>query len=251
MKVAEPGGAARDAAAGAPVQPVRLPVIVHRWEHMTFLHWRYDPAAIQPHLPDGLEVERFGGDAWVSLTPFQLTVRPPGLPRIPLLSTFPETNLRTYVRTRNGATGIWFLAVEAQRLPAVLAARAAWGLPYNWSSMTFERDGDVVRYTGERRWPRAAGAGYAIRVEAGAPMPRGRIRPLDDWLVSRFRLFGTLAGKLLRIQAEHEPWPLRRVKLLELRQDLLTRLGLPAPAEAPLAHFSDGVQVKTGLPLPA
>ncbi|HSL08159.1 MAG TPA: DUF2071 domain-containing protein [Pseudonocardiaceae bacterium] len=51
----------------------------------------------------GLDVHTYDGVAWVGLTPFLLCdFRPPGFPAIPGLSTFPETNVRTYVVDRNG-----------------------------------------------------------------------------------------------------------------------------------------------------
>ena len=51
---------------------------------------------MQARLPTGLELDTFQQSGWIGLTPFRLTgLRPPGLPPLPWLSTFPETNLRT------------------------------------------------------------------------------------------------------------------------------------------------------------
>ena len=82
---------------GPPPTPrVARPVMHHRWSDITFLHWRYPAALIQSMLPPSLTVEPFDGTAWIGMTPFLMEdVRPPGLPALPWLSRFPETNLRT------------------------------------------------------------------------------------------------------------------------------------------------------------
>ena len=45
-----------------------------RWDRLTFLHWRFQPADVARLLPDGLEVELFDGAAWVGLVPFYMRV---------------------------------------------------------------------------------------------------------------------------------------------------------------------------------
>ena len=55
-----------------------------RWERLTFLHWRYQPESIRRLIPRDLELDTFGGAAWIGLTPFAVTgLRPPGLLAVP------------------------------------------------------------------------------------------------------------------------------------------------------------------------
>ena len=75
---------------------------------------------------------------------------------VPWLSRFCETNVRTYVTAPDGSRGVWFLSLDASRLPAVVTARAGYQLPYFWSAMSYHRAGDVVAYRCRRRWPRPA-----------------------------------------------------------------------------------------------
>jgi uncharacterized protein len=97
--------------------------MLHEWSTVTFLHWPYGPPVLQRLLPRGLEVESVDGQAWVGLVPFRMrAVRIPGVPAVPWLSQFPETNVRTYVRGPDGQSAIWFFSLDAARLPAVLAA---------------------------------------------------------------------------------------------------------------------------------
>jgi uncharacterized protein len=130
---------------------VRRPVMVQRWETLTFLHWRCETAEVQRLVPQGLTVEEADGSAWVGLVPFRMTVAPPGLPTPPWLGRFAETNVRTYVRDRHGRSGVWFFSLDAARLPAVLTARTAYHLPYFWSRMSVTVTAERVTYSSQRR----------------------------------------------------------------------------------------------------
>jgi uncharacterized protein YqjF (DUF2071 family) len=218
------------------------------WRSLTFLHWRYPPEIVQERLPAGLSVETFDGDAWVGLIPFLMDrVRAPGLPPLPWLSRFPETNVRTYVRGPDGRTGIWFFSLDAARLPAVLAGRLGFGLPYVWSAMSVRRVGNAVAYRSRRRWPGPRDAVCDAQVAMGEPIPMAEVRPLDEFLTARFRLYSIFADRLVAADAEHPPWQLRRARVAHLEQNLLQVAGLPAPRGEPLVHASDGVSVRIGL----
>ena len=88
---------------------------------------------------------------------------PPGVPAVPGLSTFPETNVRTYVRNEQGVDGLWFLTLECARA-ASLAARPILGLPYARARMDVTQRDGRLRYTSDRRWPAsAATSDYVVR----------------------------------------------------------------------------------------
>lgn len=129
---------------------IRVPVMRQRWEALTFLHWPYPVVAVQRLLPPALAVEPWEGRAWVGLVPFFMRVRPPLAPAIPGVTTFPETNLRTYVIGPDGRSGVWFFSLDAANWPAVVTGRAAYGLPYHKAKMRLERDSRSVRYRSTR-----------------------------------------------------------------------------------------------------
>lgn len=219
----------------------------HRWTWITFLHWRYPAAVVQSLLPAALTAETSGGSAWIGLTPFLMAgIRPPALPALPWLSKFGEINVRTYVRDARGRSGIWFLSLDAARLPAVLAARAGYRLPYFWSDISVRVSGDRIGYRCRRRNP-GGNARLAAEVELGPPLAEDERDELAHFLTARYRLFTTIAGKLAAAEAEHGPWPLHRATVLSLEQDLISHAGLPAPAGEPLVHASPGVPVRIGM----
>ena len=218
------------------------------WEDLTFFHWRFDPAAVQRLLPDGLSVETFDGTAWVGLVPFFLRVGLPGMGSLPWAARFPETNVRTYVRGRDGARGIWFFSLDAARLGAVLVARATYHLPYYWSRMAVERSGSRITYRCRRRWPGPRGAASEAVVEVGTRFESAALGELDHFLTARWKLFAAARSRLLEGAAFHEPWPLHRVRVARLDDQLVRAAGLPEPRGEPLVHFAPAVEVQLGPP---
>ncbi|RKR86850.1 hypothetical protein BDK92_1118 [Micromonospora pisi] len=233
----------------APPPPrVARPVMRHQWNWITFMHWRYPPALVQSMLPPGLTVDTFDGSAWIGLTPFLMEgVRAPGVPAVPWLSRFPETNVRTYVRDQRNRAGIWFLSLDAARLPAVLAARAGYSLPYFWSDMTVRRTGERVDYRCTRRWPTPSGPHCDAEVRLGPPLTGTELDDRAHFLTARYRLFSVILGRLVAAEAEHPEWPLHHAELLRLDQNLLSSAGLPPPDGHPLLHASPGVPVRVGM----
>jgi len=215
------------------------------WSWLSFLHWPYDPAVVQRLLPNSLEVQTFQGQAWVGVTPFFLQdLRTPVAPALPWFTSFPETNVRTYVVGPDGREGLWFFSLDAAQLEPVLVARSTYALPYMWSAMEVERDGSVVRYRSRRRWPGPTPATSRITVEIGAPLRSEELDEFDHYLTARWQLYTTMGPVLARSNVEHEPWPLHRAVVRELETNLIAAAGLPAPEGEPVVHWSPGVRTR-------
>jgi uncharacterized protein len=60
--------------------------------------------------------------ARVGLVPFYMRVAAPGGQRVPWVSNFCETNVRTFVRDREGRSGIWFFSLDAGSSAQVTAS---------------------------------------------------------------------------------------------------------------------------------
>lgn len=100
----------------------------------------------RPAAPPRRAADVIDGSAWVGLIPFALRrVTVLGTPPLPYLSSFLETNVRTYTVGPDGTRGVFFLTLEADRLVPVLAARASYRLPYPWARMSLsDRDGQLT-----------------------------------------------------------------------------------------------------------
>ncbi|MFC8502246.1 YqjF family protein [Pedococcus sp. NPDC057267] len=112
------------------------PLMSQLWRDITFVHWRVDPARLEPFLPAGVQPDVHDGAAWVGLIPFRMVDAAVGRGRpVPWLGTFLETNVRVYSRDASGRRGVVFLSLDAERLPVVAGARLVFGTPYQWAGM--------------------------------------------------------------------------------------------------------------------
>ncbi len=231
--------------------PIRRPWLRNRWEDLAFVHWAYDPAEMQALLPAGLRVDTFdvgsGPRAWVSLVPFRMRRAGPSvLPPLPWISSFAETNVRTYVIDSQGHRAVWFLSLDATRLPVVAFARWAIGFPYVWSSMSIGRSGDRRIYeTTRRRWPRSPTASTRLIIDAG---PVIEPTPLDDFLTARWGTVAVWRGQLRHHPVDHPAWTLRAATMVELDDTAITAAGLSAPSGAPIIRLAEPLDARFGRP---
>ncbi len=208
------------------------------WHNLLFIHWPVPVSVLRPHIPAAVSIDERDGSAWIGLVPFTMSgVTIKGMPSLPWLSAFPEMNLRTYV-TFGGKPGVWFLRMDCTRLPAVLAARWALGLPYVWSRMRVREDHMPVEYDSESGAARFRGV-YEPCADVREPAPGS----IEAFLTERYCLYTVRARKLLRIAIHHWPWPLQMAAASIASNTIPAALRLPAPAREPLLHFSKRLDV--------
>jgi len=246
--IARPAGGDDGRVDGSCPFRIEHPVMRQRWDRLTLLHWQFRPADVAALLPEGLEPELFDGAAWVGLVPFFMHVATSGGRMLPWVSRFAETNVRTYVRDREGTSGIWFFSLDAARLGAVAVARSTYGLPYFWSEMDVEQSGREIFYRCLRRLPGPARVSSLARIEIGDRFSDAELDERDHFLTARWILFSG-SGRTRRLaRACHPPWPLHRAEVVAVEDSLIEAAGLPGPSGVPLAHFSPGVDVTIGPP---
>ena len=219
--------------------------MVQQWRDLAYVHWRYDPQVVAALLPEGLEVDTFDGSAWVGLIPFSMRgIGLPRLPAVPYFGSFPEINVRTYVR-RNGIPGVWFFSLDVNRLIPAVVARTTYLLPYCWGRASNRIDNGVLRSDVERRWPSRARSRTAVRIGQPIAQPDD----LAVFLSARWGLYSKgLFGGLMYAPVDHEPWPLHSASLESIDQNVVEAAGLPSPTGESHVMFSPGVSVRIGRP---
>ena len=226
--------------------------MTQNWEDLLLLHWPLPPEELSPTIPADLSLDLFEGQAWASVVGFRLTnLRISGLRAIPW-SDFLEVNLRTYVRDREGRRGVWFHSLDSSDLPAVLGARALYGLSYFHSAIEMEKTKEAVSFRSERRrfWGRP-------RTSLGAKFPRGgkdlpyAESQLDRFLLERYRFWArrNLSDRSSSASVHHRPYDAHLVEGAHYKGGLFNAWGMKEPKESPVvAHYCKGFSVSASAP---
>jgi uncharacterized protein YqjF (DUF2071 family) len=185
-----------------PFPPPRAPWIMGQsWRRLLFAHWPVAAERLRALLPDAVALDLFDGQAWLGVTPFEMEgVRPRGLPPAPLVSRFPELNVRTYV-VRDGRPGIHFFSLDTSNRPTVGGARSLYRLPYFHARMAIRAREGWIEYA-HRRTPEVA---FVARYRPTGPAAYAAPGSLEHWLTERYCAY-TVSG---RIDIHHPPWELQ------------------------------------------
>lgn len=216
------------------------------WHDVLFMHWPVPEASLAPHIPKGLTLQTFEGEAWLGVVPFRMTgVKPRFFPDIPRVSAFLEMNVRTYVTSdRDGKPGVWFISLDAASRLAVRFARLSFHLPYFDARMSLERTPDGIRYRSERVHRGAVGARFEATYRGAGPVRTASEGSLEHWLTERYCLYAADArGRLYRGDIHHIPWPLQDGEATVETLDMTRLLDMALPDTPPLLHFADRLDV--------
>ena len=224
--------------------PTRPWVMYQRWRDLLFAHWSLPPDRVRPLVPRELELDTFDGKAWVGVIPFWMShVRFRGLPPVPTARTFPELNVRTYVRAppEPDKPGVYFFSLDAASLLTVLGARAGAGLPYFWAEMRANVSETDVEYLSLRRQgPKQAQLIARYRATGEISPNKGE---LERFVTERYCLYTVHGGKVHRIQIHHLPWPLQPAEAEFDVNSMAKANGLKLPAEKPMLQFAKFLEV--------
>ncbi len=219
-------------------------VMTQRWNDLLFAHWPVAPSALASLLPEGLQIDTFHGSAWLGVVPFWMDrIKLRGVPSLLSARSFPELNLRTYVRDPlTGTPGVFFLSLDAASLLAVTIARTFYSLPYHWAQMRIEQKSEREFSFYSRRRLTSQPVIFKARYRGLGPTRRlveSRAGSLEYFLTERYSLF-TLdrAGQTMRASIHHIPWPLEEAEAEIEYNDLAAAVGIRLPDEKPVLHYS-------------
>jgi uncharacterized protein YqjF (DUF2071 family) len=210
------------------------------WHDLLFAHWPIPASVMRPLVPSQLTLDTFDGECWVGVVPFHMSgVRARRFPPLPVLSHFPELNVRTYV-THGGKPGVYFFSLDAASLPAVWAARTFYHLPYFHARMSSQQNAGTIHYSSRR--------------DRGVAEFRGRFRPtaevrlrekgsIEHWFTERYCLYTTHRDQVYRGEIHHTPWPLQNAEAELEINTVASAAEIPLPNIAPLLLFARRLDV--------
>ena len=219
-------------------RPDRRVAGYQKWRALSFLHWRVPAEVLRPLVPARLALDAFDDAYYVGLVPFTMRgVRPWWAPPVPGVSSFHETNVRTYVHLDGRDPGVWFFSLDAANRLAVWAARTGWSLPYHHARMTVEGGS----YASVRR---ADGASCRVTTRAVSEPAAAEPGTLEHFLAERYVLYAEKDRRLYLGRVHHTPYPLQRAEVIACEETLLAAAGIARGDEAPIAHCAAGVDVE-------
>ena len=211
--------------------------MVQVWRDLLFAHWNVSPAVIRRLVPAQLELDMFGGEAWVSITPFHMSARLRGLPTLPGMSDFPELNCRTYV-SAEGKPGVHFFSLDTANRAAVWGARSLYHLPYFHARMRIDKEKDAISYSSMRR-----GAVWRAKYAPTSGPRRAQPGSLDYFLAERYCLYTVWKGKAYRGEIHHVPWPLQPASVRIEENSVAQAAGIQVSATPAAVSFARELKV--------
>ncbi len=199
------------------------PFLTARWANLVLLTFEAPETLVRAHIHPALEPDRWDGRTHVNLVALSFDdIRVRGW-RLPGLKTFPQVNLRTFVRL-DGVPGVSFIReLVPNRLVAAVSR-----LRYNQSYGTLPIRQRVSTAPEEVRVEYALGPGarwhIAVAGSQAATVPPETT--LEHYCKERFWGFGsTRRGELIRFRVEHPRWAVREVRRLDYDLDFAALYG--------------------------
>jgi len=225
------------------LSPMASPFITAAWRDLLLLNWRVDRSLLQPHVPEGTELDPWEGDCYVSLVGFRfLDLAVKGLPAVGHRD-FPEINLRFYVRREVGGEvrrGVVFICELTPRRIVEWVARAVYNEPYKTLPMRGEVSEEKTQYELQQagQWQ-----GMAARPAGDWREPAEEAR--ETFLIEHYWGYNRQSGgHTMEYEVTHPTWRTRAAQLA--RFDLDVELLYGAQWAEALADEPDAVVLAEG-----
>lgn len=204
------------------------PLLTAHWSNLLLLNFAVPPEAIAPLVPPGTEPDLYAGQAYISIVGFRFhAARLFGIP-FPGHTSFPEINLRYYVRRTVGnetRRGVMFVREIVPRRAVALAANWIYNENYITRRMRSELEmagatlttGDTTEYAWHshaRNSPPRSGEGPGegrrwnrIAARVAAPLKLPPPGSLEEFLVEHY--WGYARGRdgtTREYRVIHDPW---------------------------------------------
>lgn len=213
--------------AGAPELAAHssLSIFRRRHEHVLFMHWPIPVELLRSRVPKGLELELFDGSAWIGML---LSVARTMRPMLPGLTH--ELGVRTYVK----GGGIYIFTVELDQALSLWTSHRVFHFPGHRARMVQLHRGSTFAFSSHRIDDTAPPAELTATWSAGTPLARPEPSSLEHFILER-----TVAHTDAHdIRIAIDPVALHDVHLGTCYSTIFESLGLHAPKEPPVVHYT-------------
>lgn len=217
--------------------PLMPHLVSMTWRDGLFAHYPIDPEELRPSVPEPLELDTWGGKAWIGVLPFVLAKA--GLRGSPSIArrTFPELNVRTYVRFE-GDPGLFFFSIDVDSPTVAATVGRLTRLPVHRAKMHVSGDGDRVAFSSSRVARDGSSARFSATYEPDGEVFHPEPDSFPYWTTARRRLYAPEeAGGVLTAEISHAPWPLQPATATISENTLFAANDLPEPIGEPVTHF--------------
>ncbi|MEP6925879.1 MAG: DUF2071 domain-containing protein [Pyrinomonadaceae bacterium] len=189
-----------------------------RWHNLVMANYTVAPELLQDFLPNGVELDFWNNECYVSLVAFEfLDTKVRGL-RIPFHVNFEEVNLRFYVRRETAdetRRGVVFVKEIVPRLAIAFVARAFYGEPYETWKMAHESSQSEISYS----WMKGDCANQ-IKVSIGDSLGVPANDSHGEFIIEHYWGYTKRgAGRTDEYKVEHPKWELLEVGGAEIAVD--------------------------------
>lgn len=222
--------------------PKRPWIMTQTWRDLLFIHWPIEPRQLAPVIPQHLTLDTFDGAAWLAIVPFWMSgIRLRGFPPISGTSSFPEINVRTYVRYED-KPGVYFISLDAPAAFTIAIARRWFHLNYYRARIQLHRQNENIEYKSDRVASKSAACFHA-RYKPIGPSKLSSQGSLEHWLTERYCLYASdKYNRLYRAEILHQPWPLQPAEIEIMKNTMTLPIQVEMPSTRPLLHYSHYLQ---------
>lgn len=194
------------------------PFLTARWSNLLLVSYAIPPDLLQPHVPSGLELDSLDGKHFVSLVAFDfLDTRVLGI-SWPGYRSFPELNLRFYVRSEEERGVVFVREFVPHRLIAWLA-NLLYNEKYCAAPLTSEigEDNNSLTITHRLLYK---GRTHTLTAKGRKPAKRPAVGSVEHFFKEHRWGFGvSRTGQTLRYEVDHPVWDTYTVETYHLDLD--------------------------------
>jgi uncharacterized protein YqjF (DUF2071 family) len=207
------------------------PFLTATWHNIVLLSYEVDPGVLARYLPRGVELDTWGDKYLISIVGLQFRhTRVLGVP-VPFHRSYPQVNLRFYVRRRAGGQwrpGVVFIRQIVPRKLVALVARRAYQEKFMAAPVRHRvedgLDSERVRRMLYQWFSHPAWNHMSVAV-SGEP-ELSAVGSLEEFIAERYYGYNQRRdGFTLEFHIEHPRWRIWRAEGPELRCDVARLYG--------------------------